>query len=89
MAHQELECHLIREKMKPHHILDYFDTTLVTHDCNLISPNVQDLEDSSSSKDDQMLVDDRSQEHQQLENRAVGKGTHDNSDVLGTCSLPN
>ena len=36
-----------------------------------------------------MLVDDRSQEHQQLGNRAVVKGTHYNSDVLGTCSLPN
>ena len=88
LAHQELECHLHKEKMKPHHILDYFDTTLVTLDCNLISPTVQDLEDCCSSKDDQMLVDDRSQEHQNLENRSVGKGRNDISGVLGTCSLP-
>ena len=88
LAHQELECHLIKEKMKPHHILDYFDTTLVTLDCNLISPTVQDLEDCCSSKDDQMLVDDRSQEHQKMENRAVGKGRNYISGVLGTCSLP-
>ena len=43
LAHQELESHLIREKIKTHHILDYFDTKLVTPDCNLISPIVDVL----------------------------------------------
>ena len=69
--------------------MDYVVTKLGSLNCNLIFPNVQDLKDSCSSKDDQVFLNDRRQEYQKRENRAVGKGTIDKSGILATCSLLN